>query len=180
MITMDRIDGDYCEFGCFTGASLNHVLNLTNKDNFLKKKIIYGFDSFKGFPKEIHSEFKSETFTADYEKTKKLEKKSNGRCKIIKGFFNESLNEQNTKDAIKKISLAFVDCDLAISSEPVFKFIKNRLENGAFIILDDYFNIDEEGNSIRKEFLKNFEVNKDVYQFSTYGIGGVVYQYIKD
>ena len=180
MITMDRIDGDYCEFGCFTGASLNHVLNLTNKDNFLKKKIIYGFDSFKGFPKEIHSEFKSETFTADYEKTKKLEKKSNGRCKIIKGFFNESLNEQNTKDTIKKISLAFVDCDLAISSEPVFKFIKNRLENGAFIILDDYFNIDEEGSSIRKEFLKNFEVNKDVYQFSTYGIGGVVYQYIKD
>ena len=73
-----------------------------------------------------------------------------------------------------------MDCDLAISSEPVFKFIKNRLENGAFIILDDYFNIDEEGNSIRKEFLKNFEVNKDVYQFSTYGIGGVVYQYIKD
>jgi len=134
MIRMDRIDGDYCEFGCFTGASLNHVLNLTNKNDFLKKKIIYGFDSFKGFPKEIHSVFKSEIFTADYEKTKKLEKRSNGRCKIIKGFFNESLNEQNTRDTIKKISLAFVDCDLEISSEPVFKFIKNRLENGAFII----------------------------------------------
>jgi len=38
MIRMDRIDGDYCEFGCFTGASLNHVLNLTNKNDFLKKK----------------------------------------------------------------------------------------------------------------------------------------------
>ena len=73
-----------------------------------------------------------------------------------------------------------MDCDLAISSEPVFKFIKNRLENGAFIILDDYFNIDEEGGSIRKEFLKSFEINKDVFQFSTYGVGGVVYQYIKD
>ena len=75
IIKMDKIKGDYCEFGCFTGASLNHVLRLTSKDTFLKEKIIYGFDSFEGFPKEIHSEFKSEVFTADYEKVLKLEKK---------------------------------------------------------------------------------------------------------
>ena len=177
---MDKTEGDYCEFGCFTGASLNHVLKLTSKNNFLKNKKIYGFDSFKGFPKEIHSVFKSKNFIADYEKVKKLEIKNNGRCKIVKGFFNDVLEEQGVQEEIKKISLAFIDCDLAISSKPVFKFIKSRLINGSFIVIDDYFNVDEKGNSIRKEFLKNFELNKNVYQFSTYGLGGIVYQYIKD
>ena len=36
IIKMDKIKGDYCEFGCFTGASLNHVLSITSKDSFLK------------------------------------------------------------------------------------------------------------------------------------------------
>ena len=50
--------------------------------------------------------------------------------------------------------------------------------NGSFIVIDDYFNIDEEGNSIREEFKKYFDINKNVFKFSSYGLGGVVYQYI--
>ena len=87
IISMDKIEGDYCEFGCFTGASLRHIISLSSKNNFLNKKLIYGFDSFEGFPEEIHSEFKSENFIANYNKVKKLEGKGNGRCRIIKGFF---------------------------------------------------------------------------------------------
>lgn len=177
---MDMIKGDYCEFGCFTGASLRHVLKLTSKSTFLKKKTIYGFDSFKGFPQEIHSEYKSENFTADYSKVIKIEKKSNGRCKIIKGFFDDVLNKDGIQKDIQKISVAFIDCDLAISSEPVFDFIKERLVNGSFIVIDDYFNLDINGNSIKKEFLKRFEINKNIFLFSTYGFGGVVFRYYLD
>lgn len=177
IIEMDEIDGDYCEFGCFTGAALNHVLRITSKNKFLSQKKIYGFDSFEGFPEEIHKKFKSEDFIANYDDVKKIEEKSNGRCKIIKGFFNEVLNEEKIKNEIQKISLVFVDCDLAISSEPVFNFIKNRLVNGSFIVIDDYYNIDKNGKSIRQEFLKNFEINKEVFLFSTYGLGGIVFKY---
>lgn len=177
IIDMDKIDGVYCEFGCFTGAALKHVLNLTSKSNFLSIKLIYGFDSFQGFPEEVHSEFKSENFIADYNQVKKLEDKSNGRCKIIKGFFKETLEEENLKKEISKISLAFIDCDLAVSSKPVFDFIKSRLVNGSFIIIDDYYNIDKNGNSIRQEFLKRFDLNENVFLFSTYGLGGVVFKY---
>lgn len=177
LIDMDKIDGEYCEFGCFTGASLRHVLNLTSKNTFLKKKIIYGFDSFQGFPKEIHPEYRSDIFTANYEKVKSLEKKYDQRCKIIKGFFNEVLKKKDLISQINKISIAFIDCDLAISAKPVFKFIKKKLVNGAFIIIDDYFNIDNEGNSIKKEFSNYFKINKNVFLFQLYGLGGVVYRY---
>jgi hypothetical protein len=180
IIKMDKIKGDYCEFGCFTGASLNHVLSITSKDSFLKEKKIYGFDSFAGFPKEVHSEFKSELFTADFEKVKKLEFKSKGRCIIKKGFFIDVLSDKDLKNEVQKISLAFIDCDLAISSQPVFEFIKNRMVHGSFIVIDDYFNIDDEGNSIREEFKKHFEINKNVFKFSSYGLGGIVYQYTEN
>ena len=177
IIEMDETDGDYCEFGCFTGASLTHSLRITSGKEFFKKKIFYGFDSFEGFPEEAHKIYKSEDFSADYNEVKKIEKNSKGRCKIIRGFFEESLTDNLIKKNISKISLAFIDCDLALSSIPVFLFIKGRLVNGSFIIIDDYFNIDKNGRSIRAEFLKTFAVDKEIFLFSTYGLGGVVFRY---
>jgi O-methyltransferase len=177
IIEMDETDGDYCEFGCFTGASLTHSLRITSGKEFFKKKIFYGFDSFEGFPEEAHKIYKSEDFSADYDEVKKIEKNSKGRCKIIKGFFEESLTDNLIKEKINKISLAFIDCDLALSSIPVFSFIKSRLVNGSFIIIDDYFNIDKNGRSIRAEFLKTFAIDKEIFLFSTYGLGGVVFRY---
>ena len=177
IIEMDETDGDYCEFGCFTGASLTHSLRITSGKEFFKKKIFYGFDSFEGFPEEAHKIYKSEDFSADYNEVKKIEKNSKGRCKIIKGFFEESLTNNLIKKNISKISLAFIDCDLALSSIPVFLFIKGRLVNGSFIIIDDYFNIDKNGRSIRAEFLKTFAVDKEIFLFSTYGLGGGVFRY---
>jgi len=174
---MDETDGDYCEFGCFTGASLTHSLRITSGKEFFKKKIFYGFDSFEGFPEEAHKIYKSEDFSADYNEVKKIEKNSKGRCKIIRGFFEESLTDNLIKENINKISLAFIECDLALSSIPVFLFIKDRLVNGSFIIIDDYFNIDKNGRSIRAEFLKTFAVDKEISLFSTYGVNGVVFRY---
>ena len=177
IIEMDETEGDYCEFGCFTGAALNHSLRITSGQDFFLKKIFYGFDSFEGFPEEAHKVYKSKDFSADYKMVKKLEIDSNGRCKIIKGFFEDSLSQELIKEKINKISLAFIDCDYASSSIPVFSFIKSRLTNGSFIIIDDYFNIDQNERSIRAEFLKNFTVDKEVSLFSTYGVGGIVFRY---
>ena len=180
IIDMDKIDGCYCEFGCFTGAALKHVIKLTSQSKFLSKKKTYGFDSFKGFPEEVHSEFKSENFISNYDDVKKLEKKTNGRCKIVKGYFDESLKSLELNNEIKNISLAFIDCDLAVSSQPVFEFIKKKLVHGSFIVIDEYYFIDKNGGSIRKEFLKKFEMNKNVFLFSTYGLGGAVFKYYTD
>ena len=177
IIEMDETEGDYCEFGCFTGASLSHSLRITSGKEFFLKKTFYGFDSFQGFPEETHKVYKSKDFSADYNEVKKIETNSKGRCRIIKGFFQDSLNDNVVKEKINKISIAFIDCDLALSSIPVFSFIKNRMVNGSFIVIDDYFNIDKNGKNIRAEFLKTFKVDEEVFLFSTYGLGGVVFRY---
>ena len=107
----------------------------------------YGFDSFEGFPVEVHSEFSSAQFIPNYKLVKKLEKKFDN-CSIIKGFFSETLKDKVIKENIKNISVAFIDCDLGLSSEPVFEFIKSRLSNGSYIVIDDFYNIDENKDSI--------------------------------
>ena len=56
--------------------------------------------------------------------------------KIIKGFFDEELQKEPLRD-IKKVSFAFVDCDIYESASQVFEFLKPRMENGGFIMIDD-------------------------------------------
>ena len=53
----------------------------------------------------------------------------------------------------------------------------NRLSNGAFIMIDDYFNIDANNNSILNEFNKHFEVNKNVFIYKYFGLSGVCFRY---
>ena len=176
-LSMDQVEGDYAEFGCFTGSSLKHSARCYKKYFSNNNRVkIYGFDSFEGFPEEVHKTFKSINFIASYEKVKMLEKK-NMNIRIIKGFFEKNLNNKEIKNDINKISFAFIDCDLAISSESVFKFMTNRLSNGAFIMIDDYFNIDANNNSILNEFNKHFEVNKNVFIYKYFGLSGVCFRY---
>lgn len=153
IISIDDIKGDYTEFGCFTGSCLIHANRCFDKYFKDSKSLVYGFDSFEGFPDEVHSEFKSKNFTANYDRVKFLENKYS-RIKIVKGFFSESLNDNLIKKKIETISLAF-------------------------IIIDDYFNLDRKNNSIQYEFLKKFQINKNVFQFKEFGISGIAFRYKK-
>ena len=176
LIHIDNVQGDYTEFGCYTGASLNHALLIEKKINKKSKKIFYGFDSFKGFPENLHKLFKSENFIPNYKFTKKLEKKFNN-CKIIPGFFNESLKRKDLNDKIKKISFCFIDCDLKISLIPVIKFIKKRLSNGSFIMIDDFYNLDINGDTLKDEIYKNFQLNENIFIHNYFGNSGIVFRY---
>ena len=59
----------------------------------------------------------------------------------------------------------------------VFKFIKPRMVNGSFIMIDDYSSIDKNGNSIVKAFNEVFDVNKEVIIFD-YFSNGIVFRRI--
>ena len=78
---------------------------------------------------------------------------------------------------INKVAFAFVDCDIYESTIDIFSFIKKRITNGGFIMIDDYTSIDNNGNTISKSFLENFEINKNVHVFGYYS-NGVIFRYI--
>lgn len=182
-LNYDQIPGDYYEFGCFTGSSLNHAIRTHLKFSKKKKEVnfmsrtFFGLDSFEGFPKEVHPEYKSENFESNYDKVKLLENRYNC-CKIIKGFFSESLKEiENQKE--KKIAFAFIDCDIYDSSKYVINFIENRLSNGAFLMIDDYYNLDNKNKSIFHSISESDSFYKKLHRVSSYGLNGVVYKYFE-
>lgn len=175
-IHLDDLSGDYIEFGIFKGKSLLHSYK-SYKNLFDDIEIsFHGLDSFSGFPVENHNFYKNNIFVSKSKKVKKFFSKYK-QIHIHEGFFNETLNDPKLQ--IAKFSFAFIDCDIYESANDAFKFLKTRIINGGFIMIDDFTSVDTNGNTIAKSFFEHFELGKDVILYSTYS-NGQVFRYLKD
>ena len=74
--SIEEIEGDYFEFGVFTGSSFCHAVRCAKAnerfDDKLKEMHFFGFDSFKGFGKlpesDQHRFYTDINFATNYEK----------------------------------------------------------------------------------------------------------------
>ena len=170
-VFLDKLEGDYIEFGIFKGKSLYHSLKTYRKIYKENNKAFYGLDSFEGFPVENHNFFKNENFKSSYQDVCNTFKKYNN-VYIEKGFFSDSLStERLTK--VDKICFAFVDCDIYESSIEVFEYLKPRMVSGGFIMIDDFLNVDNNGKTIMSALFLNYELNKNIFFYSHYSNGQV-------
>ena len=121
------LDGHYCEFGVYRGASINHIASLTSHT-------VHGFDSFEGLP-ESWAGFDKGTFAV------------NGlpavRDNVIlhKGWFDESLPVW-AQQYPGPIAFAHLDADLYSSTKTVFDILGDRLVAGSVLQFDEYYNFD--------------------------------------
>ncbi len=169
-IKQDNIPGEYFEFGVFKGKSLYHSWRCAKKLN-LNDINFYGLDSFEGFPVENHNLYTNENFYTSYKKVEKTFKRQKN-IQLIKGFFDTTLNS-NEIQKIKKISFAFIDCDIYESAVPIFNFLKERISIGGFVMIDDFSSIDKNNNSIHKAWLEQEFFSEDFIFFSNYSNGQV-------
>jgi hypothetical protein len=167
-VKLDSIKGDYIEFGVFKGKSLYHSYKTADKIIPDASRLFWGLDSFEGFPVDNHDFYIDQNFATSKELVEKNFKKFDN-VRIIDGYFEDSLIDEELQN-INKISFAFIDCDIYESSEVAFKFIKNRLSNGAFVMIDDFTSIDKNGNYIAKCFFEVFK-DRDILFFDTYSNG---------
>ena len=146
---IEGIEGDYYEFGVFTGSSFCHAIRSYANLGFFNKRQhpmqFFGFDSFEGFGennKDDHPFFIDDHFATNFEKVnkrvKKLAKKRNADARLIKGFFSETLNLPENKCS-RLASIIFIDCDLEIPAKEALDFCTNKVQDGTMIIIDDYF-----------------------------------------
>ena len=184
---IEDVDGDYLEFGVFTGSSFCHSIRCSKRVTYLNPKIsktkFYGFDSFSGFGEisedDLHSFYTDENFSTDYKKVEKRVKKiaKNINFNLIPGYFSESLASGPSAYGINKARIIFVDSDTYSSSSEALTFCEKIIQRGTFIILDDYYSYKgsyEKG--VKKafdEFVKNCGIK--VRRVFTYGMGGAVY-----
>jgi len=96
---------------------------------------------------------------------------------LIPGFFSDSLQQGPSHYSIKKSRIIFIDSDTYSSASEALTFCIPTLQEGTFIVLDDFYSY--KGSNVRgvarafSEFLQR-GCFKARHVF-TYGMGGVVY-----
>lgn len=175
---IENIKGDYLEFGVYEGTSLKGAATYWKKIG--KEKInFYGFDSFTGMKIEKgdeHPFYGTFDFSTEFQEIKKRFKNF-PEVKLVKGLFQETLKKPQKEYGINKAAIVFIDCDLHSAAKLTFNFIKNIVQEGTILILDDYFNYKADKNkgvqAAFSEFCKNNKI--ECQELIRYGIGGIVF-----
>lgn len=138
-IAQDKnLDGAVAELGVYRGEFAKEI------NKVFPDKKMYMFDTFEGF----------ETDDILYEKQMNLSSHSEGHfgntsielvmekmqtpenCVIRKGYFPDSLDEQDFSETFCFVS---IDCDLYLPAIKGLEFFYPRLEKGGLICIHDYF-----------------------------------------
>ena len=140
---LNNIDGVIVEAGVYAGG-------LTSKMSLLldlfKNTKYFCFDTFEGMPqntenhikdiygRDISKLFKYREYYSSFENTKKnINKYGNDKYVIYK----KGLFENTMKDFNEKISILYIDCDLAVSTKTTLKNLYHNVTKGGFIISQD-------------------------------------------
>ena len=126
-----ELDGIIAEFGVKSGKTINELANKPQ----LRKKTLYGFDSFIGIPEDWTG---TKTLKGQLTNNNKLPKVAKN-ISLIKGWFKDTLVEfchNNQADA----ALLHIDCDLYQSTKEVLNAFASKIKPGTVIIFDEFFN----------------------------------------
>jgi hypothetical protein len=119
-------NGLFCEFGVFTGATINFIASRT-------KAKVHGFDSFEGLPEKWREGFDKGAFQMDGLPRVKE------NVILHKGWFDKSVPVFAAK---YRDSIAFMhmDADLYSSTRTVFDLLGDRIVPGTVIVFDEFMN----------------------------------------
>jgi len=184
---IEQIHGDYLEFGIYTGSSFCHSIRCCKQLSRLHPAILdskfYGFDSFSGFgtlsEADRHPFYTDANFATDKHKVEQRVRRVAGdiQYKLIPGFFSDSLRDGPGQYGITKARIIFIDSDTYASAQESLTFCMPIIQEGTYIILDDFFSY--RGSEKRgvacafSEFISQAGVK--ARQVFTYGMGGVSY-----
>lgn len=187
LTAMENLEGDYYEFGVFTGSSFVAAMRFHRSMSSLGKinTVFFGFDSFKGFGKvtrdDEHGFYQNDTFKINKKKVLRwIHKRAKG-CpyRIIEGYFDKTLKNKTCKSLTKrKIRIAFIDCDMNEPANLSLEFIKPGLQEGTILILDDFFSYrGNEKLGVAGAFNQFCKRNRQFRfrKLDNYGLNGVAY-----
>jgi hypothetical protein len=119
-------DGLYCEFGVYSGSTINFIATRI-------PKTIYGFDSFEGLPEDWQPGVEKGTFQM------KSLPRVRKNVELKKGWFNQSVPAFALEHR-ENCSFVHIDCDLYSSTKTVFDILGDRIVKGTVLVFDEFFN----------------------------------------
>jgi O-methyltransferase len=148
LTALEQLEGDYLEFGVFTGSSFVFAAREHKKLKFLSdlKTKFYGFDSFSGFGKvsehDGHPFYLDNIFKVNAQKVIANIRKHTGglEVQIVQGYFEQTLQGKTAQSlGVQRARIVFIDCDLKDPAALALNFVKPALQPGTILIMDDFF-----------------------------------------
>lgn len=145
-ISWQNIEGDYCEFGVYTGRQFVHAYQAITRNS--QNSRFFAFDSFEGLPQPegvdlIYPQFSKGGLAAtqqEFINNLKKHKVSLSNVEIVQGWYADVLSDElPPKIGLSKVAIALIDCDLYASTILALDFLTDLLVDGAIIIFDDWF-----------------------------------------
>jgi len=121
-----EVSGLYCEFGVYSGRTINFIASLTPCE-------VHGFDSFEGLPEDWRGGHEKGTFAL----RSLPEVRSNVR--LYKGWFHDTIPGFKN-DHAAPIAFLHLDADLYSSTRMVLGMLGDRIVPGTVIQFDEFFN----------------------------------------
>lgn len=149
LTSLEQLEGEYVEFGVFTGSSMQCAMEI-GKRGALERKLqtnYFGFDSFEGFglidSDEAHPFYTDINFKTSFgsvqRRINRASRGGNGKAHLVKGFFNETLKGSLSDYGISKIRIMMIDTDTYSSALTCLRASKSYIQCGTVMILDDAF-----------------------------------------
>lgn len=187
LVNLEELEGDYIEFGVFTGSSFVAAMNSTylGFTRQIERKFV-GFDSFEGFgeldAEDMHPFYKNLNFQTDYnsvfKRVKKIAKKRKVDFMLVKGFFDDTCVGKKPIDyELRKMAVCLIDCDTYQGAIAALDFITPMIQQGSILILDDFFSYrGRQDRGMYRALVSWKEKNGiSLRKLSDYGMGGVIF-----
>jgi O-methyltransferase len=138
----EQVPGAYAEFGVWTGRTFVEAWRIGRRTGTPRR--YFAYDSFEGLP-EVQGEDQTGRWTTgefshsrrSFEARLRRARVPSSDVEIVEGFFDRTL--EPSVDEPREVAIAWVDCDLYISTVPVLNFLADRLSQGAILLFDDWF-----------------------------------------
>jgi hypothetical protein len=158
-LSQTRVDGLICEFGVYSGITVNHIAGL------VPDKDVHGFDSFEGLPENWGPAPKGLFST----KGELPAVKDNVQLHV--GFFAETLPEFISEHRLP-VSFVHIDSDLYSSAKTILDTLSSRIVAGSILVFDEFFNYPEWQDHEYKafmEFVSDFNVDYEYIAYTDRG-----------
>lgn len=191
-LNVDGMPGDYIEFGVAHGHSLR-AAEIAEKTSSSKsigvtqiKRNLFGFDTFERFISDstldVHPTWDGAAFNIAYGKvSKRFHRQRNVRLIQIDAntLASESLIIPAINFGVKNMaSVILFDMDLYSPTRAALFWSRQLIQQGTFLIFDEFFSFSGDSNKGESRALREFLVafpEITLRDFASYGAGGKVF-----
>jgi len=145
-LSMNRIQGDYLEFGC---GSAMRSFRLAAKYRILERvpMRLFAFDSFAGLPEpegiDQHPQWRKGGMAVpldDFRAALREQGVPDTDYQTVAGFYDQTLDGKEPTDyGIRDVAFAYVDCDLHASARSALSFLGEGFADGGILAFDDWY-----------------------------------------